>query len=196
MDWTSVGALVGSSAPTIGKILGGFIPFPGGSILGEVAGKVVAEALGVPPTPDAVKNAIATGDASTVSAALSKAEMQMQAEVEKLRLELADIQNARGTTVELAKANSGIAWGAPVISIVIVVGFFAVMSMLFVVKIDLSPSSVTLLNVLFGALIPAFGQVCNYWLGSSAGSADKAGQIANLAALVPAKPSPAVSAKR
>jgi hypothetical protein len=39
---------------------------------------------------------------------------------------------------------------------------------------------VTLLNVLFGALIPAFDQVCNYWLGSSAGSNDKSAQIAAL----------------
>lgn len=194
MDWTSVGALVGSAAPMLGKILGGFIPFPGGSILGEVAGKVVSEALGVPPTPDAVKNAIANGDPATVSAALSKAEMQIQAEVEKLRLELADIQNARATTVELAKANSGIAWGAPIISVVIVLGFFSVMILLFIVKTDFPPATVTLLNVLFGALIPAFIQVCNYWLGSSAGSADKAGQIAALAAVMP--PKTVTSAKR
>ena len=50
------------AAPTIGGLLGGLIPFPGGAILGQVAGKVLAEALGVPPTPEAVKNAIETGD--------------------------------------------------------------------------------------------------------------------------------------
>ena len=55
---------------------------------------------------------------------------------------------------------------------------FPVMSMLFIVKVDLQPNSVTLLNVLFGALIPAFDRVCNYWLGSSAGSNDKSAQIA------------------
>jgi hypothetical protein len=41
---------------------------------------------------------------------------------------------------------------------------------------------VGLLNVLFGALIPAFGQVCNYWLGSSAGSNDKNAMLSAMAA--------------
>jgi uncharacterized membrane protein len=68
-----------------------------------------------------------------------------------------------------------------VISVVIVVGFFSVMSLLFIIKTDFAAATVTLLNVLFGALIPAFGQVCNYWLGSSAGSNNKSEQIAQMA---------------
>ncbi len=173
MDWSTVGSLVGQAAPTIGSILGGFIPFPGGAVLGEVAGKVLGEALGVPPTPTAVATAVQTGDPATVQAALSEAEAKMQAETEKFKAAMADIQDARATTVKLDGAGSNIAWGAPTISVVIVFGFFSVMTLLFVVKTDFAPATVTLLNVLFGALIPAFGQVCNYWLGSSAGSADK-----------------------
>jgi hypothetical protein len=186
MDWSALTPLLANAAPTIGSLLGGLIPFPGGAILGQVAGKVLAEALGVPPTPDAINTAITTGDPVAVQAKLSEAEARMKAEVEKFKAQLEDVQDARATTVNLAKAQSNIAWGAPVISVVIVVGFFAVMSMLFVVKIELSSSSVTLLNVLFGALIPAFGQVCNYWLGSSAGSNDKAAQIAFMAGAKPA----------
>jgi hypothetical protein len=49
---------------------------------------------------------------------------------------------------------------------VICVGFFAVMSLLFVVEVDLPPQQAQLLNVLFGALIPAFGTVVQYWLVS------------------------------
>ena len=180
MDWSALTPLVAKAAPTIGGLLGGLIPFPGGAILGQVAGKVLAEALGVPPTPDAVQNAIVNGDPATVQAKLSEAEVRMQAQVEQFKAQLEDVQNARSTTVELAKVQSNIAWGAPVVSVVIVFGFFAVMSMLFIVKVDLPPNSVGLLNVLFGALIPAFGQVCNYWLGSSAGSNDKSAQIAAL----------------
>lgn len=180
MDWSALTPLIANAAPTIGSLLGGLIPFPGGSILGQVAGKVLAEALGVPPTPEAVKNAIETGDQAVVQAKLSEAEVRMQTEVEKFKASLEDVQSARSTTVELAKSQSNIAWGAPVVSVVIVVGFFTVMTMLFIVKVDLPPNSVGLLNVLFGALIPAFGQVCNYWLGSSAGSNDKSAQIAAL----------------
>jgi hypothetical protein len=68
MDWSVIGGLVGQAAPTIGSLLGGLIPFPGGAILGQVAGKIVAEALGVPPTPEAVHAAITTGDPATVNA--------------------------------------------------------------------------------------------------------------------------------
>jgi len=181
MDWSALTPLIASAAPTIGGLLGGLIPFPGGAILGQVAGNVLAKALGVPPTPQAVKEAIETGDPVVVQRQISEAEVEMQSEVEKLKATLADIQSARSTTVELAKVQSNIAWGAPVVSVVIVFGFFTVMSMLFVVKVDLQPNSVGLLNVLFGALIPAFGQVCNYWLGSSAGSSDKTATIAAMA---------------
>jgi len=181
MDWSAVGALVGQAAPTIGGLLGGLVPFPGGAILGQVAGKVLAEALGVPPTPAAVAAAVQTGDPATVQAALTEAEAKMNAEVDKFKASLEDVQDARATTVKLDAAKSNIAWGAPVISVVIVVGFFSVMSLLFVIRTDFAPSTVTLLNVLFGALIPAFGQVCNYWLGSSAGSNNKSEQIAQMA---------------
>jgi hypothetical protein len=185
MDWSALTPLIASAAPTIGGLLGGLIPFPGGAILGQVAGKVVAEALGVPPTPEAVKNAIETGEPEVIQAKLSEAEVRMQAEVEKFKAALEDVQSARATMLGLGKIRSPIAWGAPVVSVVIVFGFFVVMTMLFIVKVDLPPNAVGLLNVLFGALIPAFGQVCNYWLGSSAGSNDKTATIAAMAGTKP-----------
>ena len=85
MDWSALTPLIANAAPTIGGLLGGLIPFPGGAILGQVAGKVLAEALGVPPTPEAVKNAIETGDQAVVQAKLSEAETRMQTEVEKFK---------------------------------------------------------------------------------------------------------------
>ncbi len=178
MDWSAVLPLIGQAAPTIGGLLGGLIPFPGGAILGQVAGKMLGEALGVAPTPQAVQAAIVAGDPVAVATKLSEADAKMDAEVERFRLSLLDVQDARATTVKLDSNSSNIAWGAPVISVVIVIGFFSVMSLLFVIKTDFLPATVTLLNVLFGALIPAFGQVCNYWLGSSAGSANKDALIA------------------
>lgn len=58
MDWKAVASLAAPFAPTVGKILGGFIPFPGGALLGEWAGNALASALGVPATPEAVGGAI------------------------------------------------------------------------------------------------------------------------------------------
>ncbi|HWW46313.1 MAG TPA: hypothetical protein VNZ94_00540 [Xanthobacteraceae bacterium] len=74
MDWKDLGSIVGPIAPTLGSILGGLIPVPGGSMLGEWAGKQVASALGVPATPEAVNNAIVNGDPAVVQAQLAPIE--------------------------------------------------------------------------------------------------------------------------
>lgn len=58
MDWKSVGAMLGPLAPTIGSIVGGLIPIPGGSLIGQEAGQMLATALGVANDPTAVANAI------------------------------------------------------------------------------------------------------------------------------------------
>jgi hypothetical protein len=94
MDWRDIaGPIAAAGAPTLGKILGDLLPIPGGSILGEWAGKAVAEALGVEPTPEAVAEAVATKPAPEVAAALAPLESEAivkwraQAEVGKAQVE-------------------------------------------------------------------------------------------------------------
>lgn len=185
MDWGSIGSLVGQAAPTIGSILGGFIPFPGGQILGQVAGKILGEALGVPPTPDAVKSAITTGDPAVVQAKLSEAEARMTAEVDRFKATLADVQDARRTGLEYDKQGSSIRWAASIVSVIAVSGFC-----LFSYFVIAKPSGVDrdVLMYLLGVWSASFTSVLNYWLGSSAGSADKTDQLAALAS--GAKPPP------
>lgn len=84
MDWKDVGAIVAPLAPTLGGILGGLIPVPGGAAIGEWAGRVVASSLGVDPTPDAVNSAIVNGDPATVQAQLSAAESEAVAKWQAL----------------------------------------------------------------------------------------------------------------
>ena len=55
-------------------------------------------------------------------------------------------------------------------SFLIVAGRFLYIYWLFIVQADLPENAFQLLDVMFGALSIAFGQVCNYWFGSSAGS--------------------------
>lgn len=58
MDWKDVGNIIGPLAPTLGGILGGVL-LPGiGTGIGTKAGEVLATALGVDNTPDAVGKAI------------------------------------------------------------------------------------------------------------------------------------------
>jgi hypothetical protein len=75
MDWAAVGKLVAPMAPTIGSLVGGLIPIPMGSFIGEKAGQILAGALGVDATPDAVGNAISNDPlaAQKISAAESEA---------------------------------------------------------------------------------------------------------------------------
>lgn len=179
MDWSAVGALVGPMAPTIGGLLGGLIPFPGGAILGKVAGQVVAEALGVAPTPTAVAAAIQTGDPAAVQAALTEAEVKMKTEVEKHKADLEDVQDARATTVKYVAAGSSLSFGAVVVSIVVLLGF-CIISFL-AMKPDLAGVDKSVTLFLLGAWSGFAGSVITFWIGSSAGSADKSAQIAQMA---------------
>lgn len=183
MDWSAVGSLIGPMAPTIGGLLGGLIPFPGGAILGKVAGQVVAEALGVPPTPEAVHAAVATGDPTAINAALAVADAKMNAEVEKFKAQLEDVQDARATGLEYAKAGSRIQWAPSVVSTIAVAGF-CLFSYMAIVRPTGADRDV--LMYLLGIWSGAFLTVLNFWLGSSSGSQDKSDKLAALTA--PTKP--------
>jgi hypothetical protein len=82
MDWKAVAGLAAPFAPTIGKILGGLIPVPGGALLGEWAGSALARALGVPATPEAVGGAIQGMPAGEVEERLAAVENEAVAKWE------------------------------------------------------------------------------------------------------------------
>jgi hypothetical protein len=196
MDWSALVPLVANAAPTIGSLLGGLIPFPGGAILGKVAGSVLAEALGVPATPEAVNTAITTGDPAVVNASLSEAEAKMQAEVEKHKADLLDVQDARSTNLELAKAGSKISFAPAIVSTVVLIGFM-ILSFI-AMKPDLTGVRTDVTLFLLGAWSGYAGAVVTYWLGSSAGSTDKSAQIERMvaASATPKPPVKVVPVKR
>lgn len=77
MDWGAVvGPLVKSAAPTIGGLLGGLIPFPGGALIGQELGTLIAKQFGVDPTPEAVNNAIQNSPSDVATARLQAAEAE------------------------------------------------------------------------------------------------------------------------
>lgn len=166
-DWK---ALVGNVAPGLATALGG--PLAGAAV------KVIADKVfGNPNASEAdVAAALSSGSLTGEQiVALKQAEIEMQLELARIEQAtdaayLADTDSARKQTVALAQAGSSIAWAPVVISAIITVGFFVCIYMLFVFERDWTERQAGLLNTLFGALILGFGQVCNYWLGSSAGS--------------------------
>jgi len=151
-----------------GTVLGGLLGNAPGAELGKAIGGALATALGCDPTPDAV-NAAIMANPTAVQAVEAK---QAQA-FSDLQARLADVQDARKTTVSLANIGSNIAWGTPVVSITVVFGFFTILTIFLTKPITMNDVQSAVLNILLGALATAFGQVCNYYLGSSAGSASK-----------------------
>ncbi|MBP2232457.1 hypothetical protein J2847_005786 [Azospirillum agricola] len=88
-----------------------------------------------------------------------------------LTLDNDDRAGARGQTVELAKAGSHIAWGAPVVSVVVMSVFGAVLY-----KVLSTPAGTSIdpnAAIMLGALTTMATAVVSYWVGSSAGSAAK-----------------------
>jgi hypothetical protein len=116
-----IAALTKAGAPILGTLIGG----PVGTLAGAAI-RALAEALGTPATPEAVQDAITNrpGAESIVR--------EVEAEKAPAMLEsyLKDTQHARATTVQLVEAGSAIAWGAPVVSVMIVVGFLGLVGAL------------------------------------------------------------------
>ncbi len=91
---------------------------------------------------------------------------------------LTDTANARTQLMQLAQARSPIAYGALVISAIVLISFGTVMTLTLTRTIP--AGSDTILNVLLGSLAAMATSVVSYWVGSSAGSARKDDRIARL----------------
>jgi hypothetical protein len=157
------GQIISAGAPILGGALGG----PLGGMAGNLIGGILGQALGVPATPESVSNAITTDP--TAPAKIAAAEAVHGPAISALQLQLEDVANARTQTVDLAKASSDIAYGAPVVSIIVTLGFFSLLGVVVMHGITDSP----VLQVLLGTVTASFTQVANYWLGSSHGSQAK-----------------------
>ena len=174
-EWgAALAPIIGAAGPLLGGALGG----PAGALVGGIVGKGLAAALGTEATPAAVAAAV-QADPAKASEALAKVAADPAAmsaiggaeaaEIRRLELANANTADARATMVQLVEKGSPIAWGAALISIMIVAGFLALTGALMFRQV---PDSQVAL-VLFGTLSTAFGGVVNYWLGSSAGSREK-----------------------
>lgn len=123
-----------------------------------------------------------------------EADKQRADELSTLQANMANTQGARANLLGLAQARSSIAWGAPVVSLVVTVGFFVIVWAIIYKpgQIDASNSPVAqIVNILIGTLATGFATVVNFWLGSSQSSRVKdeaavtaqavnAGQISNV----------------
>lgn len=165
-------------------LLLGLAPTVASWIMGDKTGDAVAKVTGIArevlgtDSPDAIERAVAADPniALQFKQALIQAEADARRqEFETLQAQIADVQSARQQTVELAKTGSAIAWGAPAVSVLAVAVFGGFVYMLFAK--ELPDGMKDALMLMAGAASAGFTQVLGYWLGSSAGSAQKTSLI-------------------
>ncbi|MBS0561667.1 MAG: glycoside hydrolase family 108 protein [Proteobacteria bacterium] len=106
-----------------------------------------------------------------------EADRQRQDALASFQTTIGDVRDARGSMVSLAQAKSGIAWGAPVVSLVVTSGFFVILALLVFYGRTISGEADAMvsqiINISLGTLATAFATVVNFWLGSSQGSRAK-----------------------
>jgi hypothetical protein len=123
------------------------------------------------------------GDPATANAALTAADAKLQVELEKHKADLADVQDARAANLQLVKAGSSIGFSPIVVSVVILVGF--ILLSFLAMRPDGAGARTDVTLFLLGAWSGYASAVGTYWLGPSAGSADKTTQLAAIAAKAP-----------
>ncbi len=190
------GAAAGSVVPGVGTALGA----AGGAVLSlapELGRWLFGPGAG--DTIDAVRAAVvtATGTADPDGQVAALADPAVAG---KLRLDLAqiaaerdtarevatqnrldallqDVADARRQTVALAASGSLLSWGAPTVSVIVLLAFGTLSCVVLFHQVP--EGSQSLANVLLGSLASMAGAVVQFWVGSSAGSARKDKVIAN-----------------
>lgn len=168
-----IAALGKAGAPLLGTIIGG----PVGTLAGAAIG-ALADALGTKPTPEAVKEAIETRPdaAAIVQRVEAEKAPALNADFEAI---MRDRQGARDHTLALVDKGSAMAWGAPIVSVLVLSGFIGLS------WLAMNPTPTVRADVvlyLLGAWQTLAGGVVGYWVGSSAGSASKEIALKQMAA--------------
>lgn len=163
-----VAGLIGNLFPAVGEMLDG----PNGAEVAPVVEKIVQDAVGS-TEPGVVTAKLAADPALNADlAARFKAMADLDAAyTERFKAALADVADARKQTVALAESRNPLAWGAAIVSVIVLALFAVALAMAWWRPIP--PGSEPLVNILLGTLTAMAASATAYWLGSSVGSARK-----------------------
>ncbi len=165
-DWKKT---VGAIAPTLGTVLGG--------PLGGLAGAAIASVLGVDNDPQALEAAVANATPDQLLA-LRKADADFKLQMAELGFKnIADLERIAADDRNSARARevSLRDWMPKLLGLIVVAGFFGVLGLM--IFRELPKEGRDALMMLSGALGMAFGNIVQYYYGSSAGSAAKSRTI-------------------
>lgn len=179
MDWQMIAApLIRAGLPILGNV---FLPGIGGQ-LGGAIGNAIAGAMGVEPTPEAVKTAI-EAEPDLARARLADLESERRADIDRMRIEAENTASARQMQTVAIQAGSPLAWVPVAVTVAI---FFYLVGVMVSVSLGVIREDGIGLNSATNFWMAAVG----YWLGSSMGSKVKTETIAGIAVQSNA-PSPA-----
>lgn len=167
-----------------------FAPSLLGILAGDTAGKAAGKVIST------VKEVLGTADPAEAQAklaadpALGEAlTARLNAEVETLRIEMADVANARGLGLGLVQAQHWTANMPAIVVLIIIIVHTAMNAAIFLIPGDITDRMFQLLTAAYGTSSTAFGIAIAYYLGSSRSSAQKDAQIGQAlsAAVMPAR---------
>lgn len=189
--------IAGPYAPLIGiaaSILPGIVRAIAGDATGKVEEKVgnaVVNSTGT-SDPAAARKAVEADPAAAQrlqtelagilleqEKARQRAEAEMlktrlDAELASLRTNVENTEDARRRALDYARLGGPMSWGAPLVSAIVTLGFFAILIVLIRgSRVTGDPNVLQIINITVGALAAAFATVVNFWLGSSQGSRQK-----------------------
>ena len=182
-EWKDVANIVGNVAPIVGTALGG----PAGGAVGSI----IAKALGVEDSADAVGMAVKADPSLIVRIKelefeahkldVEAKQKEKQAELDEVNAYLADVQSARNMQIEALKQDDLFSKRY----VYYLASFWSIVAMVYIFLITfmtIPEANVrfadTVLGFLLGTIIAT---VIQYFLGSSKGSADKTVQLSSLA---------------
>lgn len=158
----------------------------------QKAADIVGSALGADPTdPQVIQAALAKADPTALMALqeklaefahdeamarLTAEQATRQAEKDEMIAAMADVQNARGQTVQLAQIKSPLAYGAAIISFLVIVSFG--MTVYLVFRAAIPPENREMAFYIIGQLSTFAGMVVAYFVGSTSGSMQKTQMMA------------------
>lgn len=175
----------------IPALLAAVLPAVAPDLVGWLAGLVAGDKTSAKATQITdeltrrVVDVLGTADPAAAATAI-----QDPAKLAELRKQVLDVQfafykadaedraSARLQTVELARLGSRIAWGAPLISGLVLLVFGAVLYRVLIEPVP--PGQDAIVFTMLGALTTMATAVVSYWVGSSAGSARKTDLLAPL----------------
>jgi preprotein translocase subunit YajC len=149
-----------------------------------VPGVDVTTASGVAAVVEAIRDPSKAADLASSLAEIARqrdaesnreADAHRQADLDSLRAGLADVVSARSQTLGYVQAKSALAWGAPIMSAIILVAF----SVMLYVVLTTNAQQSQMATVLLGTLSTMTGVVVQFWLGSSQGSVQKNAMLAD-----------------